>query len=305
MARMRATAILLILSLSPSLAARDLLVSGLGSGAIHRYDATTGEPKGLFASGLEGPTGLAFGSDRNLYVSFINSPEIRRFDGTTGALIGSFVSGVPGPVAGARTLLFGPDGDLFIGYGGEAPASNRVVRVSGQTGAYLATVAEGNGMIGITSIAFGPDGDLYVAAALSNEVFVFRGTSGEYVRKFTCGDRNRNLTGLHFLADGSLLATASDRGAILRYNPATGECLGEFTTSGLSVPISIITGVDGNLLVASLLANSVVKIDPATGTVLGTLVRRLAGGLSQPHSLTLFPPDKPPVPGKRRRAVRH
>jgi streptogramin lyase len=303
---MRLTPLLMFFLFAMPAQARDLLVSGLGSGAIHRYDAITGESKGLFASGLEGPTGLTFGPDRNLYVSFINSPEILRFNGSTGALIGSFVTGVPGPGAGARTLLFGPDGDLFIGYGGESPASNRVVRVSGQTGAYLSTVAEGNGMIGITSIAFGPDGDLYVAAALSNEVFVFRGTSGEYIRKFTCGDRNRNLTGLLFLADGTLLATASDRGAILRYDPATGACLGEFTSSGLNVPISVIAGVDGNLLVASLLANSVVKINPATGSVAGTLVRRLAGGLSQPHSLVLFPPDEQPAARpKRRRAVRH
>jgi DNA-binding beta-propeller fold protein YncE len=292
--------LLLLTILGDAALAQDLLVSGLGSGAIHRYDGVTGEPKGIFVRGLDGPTGMAFGPDGHLYVTRINSGAVLRFDGVTGASLGTFIE--EGFGSGARSLVFLPEGDLLVGYGGEAAAANRVVRFDGVTGAMIDVVASGQGMRGITSFARGPDGDLYVAAALSNEVFVFRGLSGEFVRKFTCGDRNRNLTGILF-HQGKLLATASDRAAVYQYDPRTGECLGSFATTGLNVPIGIVAAPDGNVLVASLLADSVAKLDGVSGAVV-TFVQSGAGGLSQPHSLT-FMPAEVPAPGKRRRAVRH
>lgn len=294
--------VLLLLAIVANAAlAQDLLVSGLGSGAIHRYDGATGEAKGVFVGGLDGPTGMAFGPDRNLYVTRIGSGAVLRFDGVTGAPLGTFIG--EGEGSGARSLAFLPDGDLLVGYGGELAAANRVVRFHGATGAVAGVVASGQGMRGITSFAIGPDGDLYVAAALSNEVFVFRGLSGEFVRKFTCGEGNRNLTGILF-HQGKLLTTASDRAAIYQYDPQTGACLGAFTTAGLRVPIGIIAAPDGNLLVASLLADSVVKVDGASGAALGPFVQPGAGGLSQPHSLAFMPAEEV-GPGKRRRAVRH
>ena len=295
--------------LSLPVAARDLLVSSIGSGEIRRFDADSGAPRGLFIGGLAQPTGMAFGPDGHLYVTLMSSGTIKKFDGKSGAFLGDFIADNPstpedesGGSRGARSLLFGPDGRLYVPLGNGV---NKVVRFDAVTGRFLDVFAEGNGMVAPTSLAFGPDGDLYVAGALSNAIYVFRGTDGSFVRQFTCGATNRNLTGILFTDQEQLLATASERESIMRYDPAAGTCLGVFASgSHIQVPISLLYSPDRSLILAvSLLTDSVQKLDPLTGASLGTLIGP-AGLLVQPHSIVLFP-EEPPVTGKRRRSVSH
>jgi DNA-binding beta-propeller fold protein YncE len=306
---MKVSTALLFFLLAFPIAARDVLVSSLQSGEIRRYDAETGAEKGVLIAGLPQPAGLAFGPDRQLYVTLMNSGTILKINATTGELLGTFVFDHPdtpedetGGSRGARSLVFAPDGKLYVPLGNGV---NRIVRYDAHTGAFLDVFAQHPGMRGPSSLAFGPDGNLYVAAALSNAVYVFRGSDGVFLRQFTCGDSNRNLTGILFTDNGELLATATDAGTIQRYDPINGTCLGPFGSGGYEVPISVIYSADrASLLLVTLLSNQVLKLDPATGTRTGTLISSTAG-LAQPHSIVLTPAPELPVINRRRRSIRH
>src|SRR5205823_11610933 len=115
----------------------DLYVGEGHAGAILRYDGATGASKGVFVTassgGLDSPAGMAFGSDGNLYVANVNLFQysngtaypvpppgaVLRYQGPFGASPGAFIdSFIPSGSGGLSTpwgLLFGPDGDLFVG----------------------------------------------------------------------------------------------------------------------------------------------------------------------------------------------
>ena len=83
----------------------DLFVSSLGTGEVLRYNWTTGQNLGVFASGLYGPSGLLFDKASNsLYVSEFGNfdgQEIVRYNANNGDEIARFGNGAGG--AGAPT----------------------------------------------------------------------------------------------------------------------------------------------------------------------------------------------------------
>ena len=83
-----------------------ILVSGEGSGAIHRFDASTGAFAGNLVSGLVGPTGLAFGVDGSLLVLW--GERVRRYDRSTGAALGILANGTDGGIVGGTFLALVP-----------------------------------------------------------------------------------------------------------------------------------------------------------------------------------------------------
>jgi streptogramin lyase len=129
------------------------VVSG-DTGTVVEFNGSTGASLGIFASdqGLTAPRGLTFGPDGNLYVSNFgynaNSGAVLRFNGTTGAFIDDFVSGDTtqnGGVSLPRPLLFGPDGNLYVGSFG----SGDIMRYNGTTGAFIDVfVPAGSGNLG-------------------------------------------------------------------------------------------------------------------------------------------------------------
>lgn len=70
----------------------DLFESSDYLNAVLRFDGTTGEFKGYFATGggLDIVGGLAFGPGGNLYVGSIGTGQILEYNGTTGAYTGVF-----------------------------------------------------------------------------------------------------------------------------------------------------------------------------------------------------------------------
>jgi len=91
-----------------------ILVSGEGSGAIHRFNAATGAFGGNLVGGLVGPTGLAFGTDGSLLV--LSGERVRRYDRTTGAALGILANGADGGIVGGTFLALVPvpaDDTLF------------------------------------------------------------------------------------------------------------------------------------------------------------------------------------------------
>lgn len=132
----------------------NLYVASGDTNAVLEYNGSTGAFIGTFASdnGLTSPRGLTFGSDGNLYVSNFGyagtSGAVLRFNGSTGAFIDDFVSGdmaANGGVQLPRPLVFGPDGNLYLGSFG----TGDILRYNGTTGDFMNVfVPAGSGGLG-------------------------------------------------------------------------------------------------------------------------------------------------------------
>jgi DNA-binding beta-propeller fold protein YncE len=79
-----------------------ILVGGEGSGAIYRFDATSGAPIQTLITGLNRPTGMAIDDDGTLLV--LSGNRVRRFDRTTGALIEIVAQGSAGGISGGTFI---------------------------------------------------------------------------------------------------------------------------------------------------------------------------------------------------------
>ena len=79
-----------------------ILVGGEGSGAIYRFNATTGAFIGTLVSGLSRPTGMSIGVDGSLLVLWGN--RVQRYNRTTGASLGVFANGADGAISGGTFL---------------------------------------------------------------------------------------------------------------------------------------------------------------------------------------------------------
>lgn len=274
-----------------------LFVTSRFSDEVLRYDATSGDFLGVFASGggLDNPVGLTFGPDGDLYVASGDTNQVLRYDGNTGAFVGVFASG--GGLNGTRQVNFGPDGDLYVSSG----ASNRVLRYDGTSGAFLAVAATGGSLSGPTSFTFGPDGLLYVGSVLNDRIKRFDPASGAFLDNFV----STGLDGPHDLAfgpDGKLYVTNAFSTRIQRYDGVTGAFLDTFVQDArLLNPLGLSWNERGDLLVVNQGHDEVLRYDGVTGAFLGNAVAPGLGGLTAP----LFAASEPraglrlhaPLPG--------
>jgi hypothetical protein len=157
-------------------------------GRIARFDAVTGAFLGDFialgSGGLDHPLAHVFGPDANgagaqdLYVTDEHAFSIRHYNGVTGAFLGDFVPAGSGGLAVPFPLVFGPDGNLYVGdlAGlGSGPVLRYHVPASATPGAFMDVFIppDRGGMRVPLSGLFGPDrnGDghqeLYVGNAAS------------------------------------------------------------------------------------------------------------------------------------------
>jgi streptogramin lyase len=87
-----------------------LLVACATSDRIERYEPSTGDFRGVFASGggLKGPIYMAFGPEGDLYVAGGGSHAIHRFDGPTGN-----PKDIVAKLIGPEGVAFSHEGDLY------------------------------------------------------------------------------------------------------------------------------------------------------------------------------------------------
>ena len=88
-----------------------ILVGGEGSGAIYRFDSSTGAWVQTLVTGLNHPTGLAMGPDGSLLVLAGN--QVRRYNRSTGAFLGVLASGAAGGISGGTFLALVPNPALM------------------------------------------------------------------------------------------------------------------------------------------------------------------------------------------------
>src|SRR5439155_971550 len=117
-------------------------------------DAIVPEGSGPTGNPLLGPCCMVFGPDENLYVSnllgvALTDRGVFRYNGVTGEFMDVFVPGNSGGLRRPLVVVFGPDGNLYVGdVGNVAQGGTAIRRYNGLTGAFLGVfVAPGTGGI--------------------------------------------------------------------------------------------------------------------------------------------------------------
>jgi hypothetical protein len=187
----------LLLPVSMRAAAGDLFEADGGSGAINKF--TPGGTKTVFASGLNGPAGLAFDGSGNLFASEISTGTIYKFT-RTGTKT-TFASGLSGPGG----LAFDAASNLFEGdsTGGTitkiTPAGTKTNFASGLNGP--------------GELAFDSAGNLFEADRNSGSINKF--TSGGTKTLFASG--LSKPTGLAVDSSNNLFEAEKDTGLINKF----------------------------------------------------------------------------------------
>jgi hypothetical protein len=178
---------------------------------------------------------------------------VLRYQGSTGAFVDTFVPSGSGGLDLPNSLVFGPDGHLYVtdyvsDYATDL-TKGQVLRYHGETGAFLgAFVPAGSGGLEYASgLVFGPDGNLYVAGR--NAVRRYNGKTGAFIDAFVPENGGlKDPHGLVFGPDGDLYVTSGpfyfgpDADAVRRYNGSTGAFIEVFVpmwSGGLYVPLEL------------------------------------------------------------------
>jgi len=260
---------------------QNLYISSFFNGAIERYNGSTGNYIGRFASSgnspLRNPWGITFGPDGNLYVVDRIRSAVVRYDGGTGAFIDDFVKPGAGGYNNPAGIKFGPDGNLYVTSGtqsqnGPATDNPQILRFDGATGAFkdIFVSTRSGGLENPYTLLFGPDGNLYVSNVTTHSVLRYQGSSGAFLGAFVApgsGGLSRP-TGMAFGPDG-LFYVASSFGnvGILRYNATTGAFVDTFIPAGrggMAGPTDILFYTFESQVTQSGSAPSVAA-DPASG----------------------------------------
>jgi DNA-binding beta-propeller fold protein YncE len=240
----------------------NLYVDSNKNSAILEYSGSTGAFLRTFVAagsgGFADPTAIVFGPDGNLYVSTSSTYSVDRFEGPTGPNPGSplpaagqsgayFVAPQSGGLAGSRYLLFGPDGNLYVGNtnavgpGNTVPSTTNlgVLEYNGSTGAFIKVFT--NTPPGDGGFAFDQEGRFYVADN-EPEGILRLDSQGNYIdTPVTSGAASASAFqpfGMVFNSQGALLVSNFGIGlvgSVVQYNSGVTVTLSAASTSPVTV----------------------------------------------------------------------
>lgn len=225
-----------------------------------------------------------------LLVSSFDSGEILAIDPQSGAVT-TFVA--PGTGLSRPTgIVFGPDGNLYVG---NSTTAGAVFRFNGTTGTLIdAFIPAGSGgLVFPEQILFGPEGNLYIASndpGGNHSIKRYDGATGAFIDTFvTPGSGGLHTPlGMTFGPDGNLYVVSSVTSSILRYNGRTGAFIDVFIAAGsggLSFPWAVLFGPDGHAYVSSTGNDKVLRYNGTTGAFLNEFVSP-GNGLTMPTDIT-------------------
>ncbi|MBO3459404.1 NHL repeat-containing protein [Aetokthonos hydrillicola Thurmond2011] len=216
--------------------------------SILRFDGKTGRFIDVFVApgsgGLEHPSSLTFGPDRNLYVSTLAGKGVLRYNGRNGTFIDTFVSSNGGTL-NFPSLVFGPDKNLYV----TNSSGHEVLRYNGQNGTFLGVfVSSSNSMLKVPGgLTFGPDKNLYVGDfSTDSGIRRYNGKTGAFIDTFIpagSGGLNLPSLGLVFGPDKDFYVTSYGSNSVPRYNGETGAFKSIFVapgSGGLNQPESLV-----------------------------------------------------------------
>ncbi len=197
-----------------------VLVSNLSGNNITKHDITTGESRGVFASGINGPTRIDIGPDNLLYVIQWNGGPVKRYD-LDGNFIDDFTSSSINEAIG---MAWDSGGNLYVSSFNNG--SNGFVKKFDRSGNDQGFFINSN-LAGPTDIWF-KSGDLYVSDWSGNRVQKFD-SDGAFISTFISNVSQPE--GVDFFDNGDILIGASGSSSVKRYS-SNGNFLEDLVSSG-------------------------------------------------------------------------
>ncbi len=233
------------------------------NGEVLRYNGHTGAPQGKLVAATDpaapfAPRGLVLRQtdhgddgqhpphhgDNTAYVADLGDlgnpggapGRLARYDAASGKSLGDLTpTGFTGEF-NPRSVVFGPDGKLYVSVRNLAPTGGHILRFDADTGKFLGDFVDSNATNDLNrpeGIAFGPDGNLYVTSFRANagdndKILEFSGRTGAYLGKIDLdqvGQPRAFGQALLFGPGGKLFVPISgngpDTGEVRRYDVTT------------------------------------------------------------------------------------
>lgn len=279
--------------------AQDVLVVSVGNNRVLRFDAGTGEIRGVevppWDSLLTFQSSLAYRpSDQTLL--YLGDSSVRRLDLLTRELLGVYVpayeddpfapqlgTGFPTGIAaldGGRRFAVTRMDEAEIAFyrgGNRAEHDNMLDWAIGENESPIDIVGNGS-----TAIILGQ----------ANRA-IYQGTeSGAGLLGRSPNDWMLDPYRMARTGDGRLLISDQLRNSVVALDAGDGSFLGDLAVlgnHGYSNPTGIAVTRGGELLVAGADQDVILRFDAGSGAFLGELVGSGFGGLMQPHAMTLVP----------------
>ena len=197
-----------------------VLISNLNTGRITKYNSSTGEYIGDFATGIAGPTRMKIGVDSLLYVlQWSGNGKVKRYE-LDGTFVDEFTStGVTQSIG----IDWDNEGNLFVSsYGGA------LIRKFDTSGVDLGIFINSN-LAGPTNIWFDDNGDLLVIDYNGTSVKRFD-SNGSYINNFITG--LSQAEGVDFFPNGNILIGNGATHSVKIYD-SNGVYIEDFIPNGL------------------------------------------------------------------------
>ncbi len=196
-----------------------VLISNLNTGRITKYNSTTGEFIGDFATGIAGPTRMKIGAYSLLYVlQWAGNGKVKRFQ-LDGTFVDDFTSvGVPQSIG----IDWDSDGNLYVSsYNGDN------VRKFDSAGNDLGVFVNTN-LAGPTNIWLDDNGDLLVIDYDGTAVKRFN-SNGAFINSFLTG--LSQAEGVDFFPNGNILIGNGATSSVKMFD-SNGNYIEDFIPSG-------------------------------------------------------------------------